>query len=282
MQIIKIMNNSLVIAKDENEKEIIVMGKGIGFKRKPGEEINEEQIEKIFVLKNEVSTREYARLIEETPNEQIEIVSYIVKYANEKFNKNLNDQIFITLIDHISYAIKRYENNIIIQNRLLWEVKNFYPKEFEIGKHAVEYINKKLSINLPEEEAGNIAFHIVNAETEECEMENTLLVVKMLKDIYNIIQYNLKVKIDKDSLNYSRFIVHLQFFIQRLIDGKMNESKDTFIFEQIKKQYPEKVKCAKLIEEYIKELLGKEITNDELMYLTIHIIRLSENNNRYN
>lgn len=275
MQIIKIMNNSLIVTMDENEKEILVMGKGIGFRKKPGDYVSQEQIEKIFVLKSEVSTKEYVRLIEETPNEQIEIVDYIIKYANGQFNKNLNDQIFITLIDHISYAIKRCENNIKIQNRLLWEVKNFYPKEFEIGRYSVEYINNKLGINLPEEEAGNIAFHIVNAQTDECEMENTMLAVKMLKDIYNIIQYNLKIKIDKDSLNYSRFILHLQFFIQRLLDGKMNDSSDSFVFEQIQKQYPEKVKCAKLIEDYIKNLLDKQITNDELMYLTIHIIRVS-------
>lgn len=276
MKIIKVMNNSLILAADENEKEIVVMGKGVGFKRKSGDDVDLNQIEKVFVLKNEIATKEYVRLIEETPSEQIDIANYIIEYANEKFNKNLNDQIFITLIDHISYAIERYKKNIVIQNRLLWEVKNFYPREFEVGKYAVEYINEKLNIQLPEEEAGNIAFHIVNAQTDEAEMENTMLAIKMLKDIFNITQYNLKVKINKDSLNYSRFLIHLQFFIQRLLDNKMMDSSNTFIFEQIKNEYPEKVKCAKLIEDYIKNVLGKDITNDELLYLTIHIVRIAE------
>ncbi|APF26175.1 phosphoenolpyruvate-dependent sugar phosphotransferase system, EIIA 1 family protein [Clostridium sporogenes] len=97
-----------------------------------------------------------------------------------------NDQIFITLIDHISYALTRYKKNITLQNRLLWELKKFSPEEFKIGKYAVEYINDKLNVNLPEEEAGNIAFHFVNAQTDEVAMQNTMLTIKMLKDIFNI------------------------------------------------------------------------------------------------
>lgn len=274
MKIVKVMNNSLILARDKNDEEIVVMGKGLGFKRKPGDELDKEKIEKIFVLKGETAIREYVRLIEQTPNEYIEITNYIIEYANEKLNGKLNDQIFITLIDHISYALTRYEKNIVIQNRLIWEVKKFYPKEYEIGKYAVEYINKNLNVNLPEEEAGNIAFHFVNAQTDEAEMQNTLLTVKILKDIFNIIKYNFGITINKDSLNYSRFLTHLQFFVQRLLDDRMIESKETFIFEQIKKEYPKEVKCARLIGEYIKKILDKEISSDELLYLTIHIVRI--------
>ncbi|WP_252244602.1 MULTISPECIES: BglG family transcription antiterminator LicT [unclassified Clostridium] len=274
MQIVKVMNNSLILARDENDKEIVVMGKGLGFKRKAGEELDTEKIEKIFVLKNETDTREYVKLIEETPSEYIEITNDIIGYANEKLGGKLNDQIFITLVDHISYALTRYEKNITIQNRLLWELKKFYPKEFEIGKYAVEYINNKLSVKLPEEEAGNIAFHVVNAQTDEAEMQNTMLTIRMLKDIFNIIQYNFGITIDKDSLNYSRFLTHLQFFVQRLLDDRMIESKENFIFEQMIKEYPKEIKCSRLIGDYVKKVLNKEISNEELLYLTIHIVRI--------
>ncbi|WP_252238449.1 BglG family transcription antiterminator LicT [Clostridium sp. VAP51] len=274
MQIVKVMNNSLILARDKNDKEIVVMGKGLGFKRKAGEELDTEKIEKIFVLKNETDTREYVKLIEETPSEYIEITNDIIGYANEKLGGELNDQIFITLVDHISYALTRYEKNITIQNRLLWELKKFYPKEFEIGKYAVEYINNKLSVKLPEEEAGNIAFHVVNAQTDEAEMQNTMLTIRMLKDIFNIIQYNFGITIDKDALNYSRFLTHLQFFVQRLLDDRMIESKENFIFEQMIKEYPKEVKCARLIGDYVKKVLNKEISNEELLYLTIHIVRI--------
>lgn len=276
MKIVKVMNNSLVLAKDESGKEIVYMGKGIGFKAKADDELDESKIEKTFVLKDDTSTKEYVRLIEKTPNEYIDIVNNIIDYAKEKYNFKLNDQVFITLIDHICFAIERYRSNIKIQNRLVWEVKKFYPKEFQTGVYAVDYINNKLSIDLPEEEAANIAFHIVNAQIENGEMEDTMLTVKMLKDIFNIVQYNTGVKVNKDSISYSRFVTHLQFFIQRLLEDKTINSKDSFILNQIKKEYPLQYKCATLIREYVNNLLDKSIGDEELLYLTIHIIRVIE------
>ncbi|SHJ95388.1 transcriptional antiterminator, BglG family [Clostridium cavendishii DSM 21758] len=276
MKIVKVMNNSLILAQDENDKQIVIMGKGLGFMKKAGDDLDVDKIEKIFVAKGENETKDYVKLIERTPIEYIETTNEIIEYATEKLNFKINSQIFITLIDHISYAITRYKSNIIMQNRLLWEVKKFYPKEFEIGKYAIKHINDKLNIELPEEEAANIAFHFVNAQTDEGEMQNTLLTIKMLKDIFNIIQYNFGMKLDKDSLSYSRFLTHLQFFIQRLIDDKMIESKDTFIFEQIKNEYPKQFKCSELIRNYVKKVLDKELTKEEILYLTIHIVRVTQ------
>lgn len=274
MKVIKVLNNSLILAEDENQKEIIAMGKGIGFKSKAGDILEHTQIEKIFVLKSETAMEEYVKLIEETPIEYIEITNHIIKYANKKLNGTLSDQLFITLIDHIAYAIKRYKKNITLQNRLIWEVKKFYPKEFQIGLDSVDYINKILKINLPEAEAVNIAFHLINAQTDEQEMQNAMLTVKILKDIFNIIQYYFSIKINENSINYSRFLTHLQFFVQRILDGKMIESKDMFLFEQVSKKYPEEIKCANLIKDYIKKTLNKDISEEELFYLTIHIIRI--------
>jgi hypothetical protein len=34
--------------------------------------------------------------------------------------------------------------------------------------------------------------------------------------IFNLVQYHFKQPIDTDSINYSRFLVHMQFFLQRL------------------------------------------------------------------
>lgn len=275
MEIIKVMNNSLVFAKDDNNDEIVVMGKGIGFMKKPGDSVDSSKVEKIFTLKNDESKKKYFRNMEDISSEYVDITNHIVKYATDILKCKLNDNIFISLIDHISFAIERYNKNVSLQNRLLWEVKKFYPEEFKIGLYAVDKINAIFNINLPEEEAGNIAFHIVNAQTENAEMQNTMLMIKMMKDILNIIKYDLKINLDKESLSYSRFITHLQFFLQRVIEGKVADSKNSFIFEQVEIQYPEKVKCARNIKSYVEKLLNVEIGDDEILYLSMHIIRVS-------
>ena len=211
MDIIKVMNNSLVFVRDNNDNEIIVMGKGIGFMKKVGESIDSTKIEKVFTLKDDDAKKKYFRSMEDISSEYVDITNDIVRYATDKLKCKLNDNVFISLIDHIAFAIERYNNNVSLQNRLLWEVKKFYPEEFKVGLYAVDKINDVLNISLPEEEAGNIAFHIVNAQSENAEMENTIFMVKMMKDILNIIKYDLKITLDKDSLSYSRFITHLHF-----------------------------------------------------------------------
>lgn len=139
---------------------------------------------------------------------------------------------------------------------------------------ALAQINERLDILLPEAEAGNIAFHLVNGQTDVQSMEHTLLAVKMLKDIFNIIKYHFRIDIATDSLNYSRFLLHMQFFIQRMIDNKQVKSKDDFLFSQATKEYPDAYRCALVIRDYVKNLLQMEMSNDELLYLVIHLTRI--------
>ncbi|CAI0827423.1 PRD domain-containing protein [Serratia ficaria] len=275
MKVIKVLNNSLVLTADDDNREAIVMGKGIGFNSKAGDVLDSAVIEKIYVVQDGQKGRDYLRLIESAPEEHIEIVQMILNEANRQLNGRINEQIFFTLADHISFAIERYHKGIAIQNRLLFEVKRFYPQEFAVGLRALAHINRRLKITLPEEEAGNIAFHLVNGQTDVQNMEHTLLAVKMLKDIFNIIKYHFRIDIDTDSLNYARFLLHMQFFIQRMIEGQQVRSKDDFIFSQVTAEYPHAYRGALLIRDYVKNLLQMEMSNDELLYLVIHLTRIA-------
>ena len=276
MKVIKVLNNSLVLSADDDNNEAIVMGKGIGFNSKVGDVLEPAAIEKVYVVQNSQKGRDYLRLIETTPEEHIEIVQMILAEANRQLNGRINEQIFFTLADHISFALERYHQGIAIQHRLLFEVKRFYPQEFAVASQALAHINRRLNIALPEEEAGNIAFHLVNGQTDVQNMEHTLLSVKMLKDIFNIIKYHFRITIDTDSLNYSRFLVHMQFFIQRMIEGQQMASKDDFIFAQVTREYPHAYRGALLIRDYVKNLLQMEMSNDELLYLVIHLTRIAD------
>lgn len=274
MKIVKVLNNNLVLGKDDQGNEVIVGGKAIGYEGKVGQKIKQDKIEKIYVIDNKDDTSEYIKLIEKTPQIHVDITQAIIKHANEILQGKLHDQIFITLVDHISFAIQRYDEHIVIQNRLLWEVKKFYQKEFSIGKDAVEYINKTLGIELPEEEAGNIAFHLVNAQSDQQDMNNTIREVKIVKDILSIVKYHFTNKIDEEGLNYTRFITHLQFFAHRMIENKLIESEDDFLFLQIVSKYEKEYECSKKIGAYISRTMNINLSKDELIYITIYINRI--------
>ena len=278
MIIRKVLNNNLLLV-DEQGQEQIAMGRGLRFSYKVGDTLNESDVEKIYILKDEKNTRDYIRLLEDVPSEYAEVIQNAIQLAQEKMNKKLNEQIFVTLLDHLLYALERDEKGIVLYNRMLWEIQKFYPKEYQTGLQVLEYINKKLGRSLPDAEAGNIAFHLVNAQMApnmEGGARNGMLMVKMLKDIFQIVQLYYKKQIDEDSINYSRFAVHMQFFLQRLLEDKMLENGVATIYDSVAREQKNAAGCVSQIQKYIRNFLKKEIPKEEQIYLIVHIARVME------
>jgi beta-glucoside operon transcriptional antiterminator len=268
----KILNNSLVLVNDGDEEKII-MGKGVGFSSHIGEKVDIKKIEKIFSLEKKNTLQNYERLAMEIPEIYFEIAGEIVERANKEFTGIFNAQLFLSLTDHISYSVERVNKGIVLQNRLIWDIKAFYSKEFTVGLWALTLIKEKIGIQLPEEEASNIAFYLVNAQSSALKMGETILSITMLKEILNIIQYHTNHLLNKDDLHYLRLVTHIQFFVQRVLEGKMLKNREIFLLNQYVRLYPSETKCLEKINQYVKNCVGKDISVDEKFYLLIHIIR---------
>lgn len=252
------------------------MGKGLGFQKKPGDEVDTDLIEKVYVSSQELNSNKLAQLLADVPIEHVQIANEIISFAKASLGKKLNDNIFLTLTDHISYAIERYNNGIPIKNALLWEIKRFYNHEFLIGKESLNMIKNKLGIDLPEDEAGFIALHIVNAELDMAQVSQVSEMTKIIQNITNIVRLYFKMDLDEYSLNYERFIVHLKFFVQRLFTGTdLTEENDSSLLFLIKEKYREEYLCALKIRQYIMNEFQRDLKEDEIIYLTIHIKRIT-------
>lgn len=130
MIINKILNNNVVVILGENEEEQIVMGRGIAFKKSIGDEIDENMIDKVFTLSDKGMANKFTELLKELPLEYVEIANEIIKYAKLQLGKRLNDNLIISLSDHIQTAVERHLEGITVKNVLLWDVKRFYKDEF--------------------------------------------------------------------------------------------------------------------------------------------------------
>lgn len=277
MLVEKIINNNIVSSLDENGNEIVVMGRGIGFKVKTGQAIDKDKIEKVFCMDTNKETRRLEELLAEVPLEHIQICNDIIAYAKTQITNTLSKNIYITLTDHINYAIIRFGQGIKFHNALLWEVKRFYHKEFLVGMKAIELIRERLHVDLTEEEAASIALHFVNAELGT-EISNTIDITKLIQNVMKIITYHFHIVIDEDTLNYERFITHLKFFSQRVITNKNNHGDDVELYDMIRKQYKDAYKCAEKIKAYIEKEYQISILEEEMTYLTIHIKRIIKDN----
>ena len=270
----KVLNNNVVVSIDpKTKKEVILMGSGIAFNKKPGQQIDEKKIEKTFVVDDENLGNKIKKLINQIPEGIFEITDEIITHAIVELNTVLDKQIYVSLADHIAFAVKRFRSGIIIKNELLNEVRRVHKAEFKVSLWAVDYINEKLGIELPEDEAGFIALHFVNAGYRETTMKS-ITSTKIIKDILNIIKYNFAIELDEDDLNYDRLLSHLKYFAKRIVNNNQNNSTDSGFIKMISTTYPEAYECAVKIGDYILKNNDYHVNDDEIVYLTMHIQRV--------
>lgn len=178
------------------------------------------------------------------------------------------------MTDHISFAIKRFNEGYIFNNALLWEIKKFYPQEFNIGQDALIMIWEELGIELPEDEAGFIALHIVNAQLNS-NMNNTMEITKLIQSVLKLVRYYYHIDLDESSVYYTRFITHLKYFAQKVLSNKIIPNKKDELFTIIQIKYKEAYECAKKIADFVERDYNTKLSEEELVYLTVHIRRIT-------
>ena len=275
MKIIKIVNNNIVTSLDEQNREIIVMGRGLGFGRKPGMPIEDEKVEKVFRLNSAGENQKLVDIIQDIPLEHIKAADQIIEYAKSMLGERLKETIYLSLIDHIDGAIDRYKNQIQFTNPLLWEIKQYYPSEFKVGVQSLSILRKMLGIELPVDEAAFIALHFITAEYDT-KMDVTFDIPRLIDDIIAIVESEFSIKIDKESIHYERFITHLKFFAARVLQAKQMPDDDDFLFRNmIRDQYKKSYACAQIIRQHLDECYKVTISEEEVVYLTVHIKRVT-------
>lgn len=274
IRIKKVLNSSVVLAVN-NGQEIVALGKGIGFGKKAGMTIERTQVDQMFLPVDNPKAREILSLIDSISTGYFEVVDEIIDYGEKYLDTTLKSSLYFTLTDHLSFAVERVEKGIEISNRVLWEIKSYYPKEFHVGLYACQLIKDKFGVDLPEEEAANIAFHLINNQ-KDAEDADGMKYAKMIGDIVNLVKYTLNISVDTDSIHYKRFVTHVKFFVERFFSGHLLDEKDDTLYNQLSILYPEAMGGALRIREYVQRVHGRDISNDEVTYLAVHVNRLTK------
>lgn len=274
MKISQILNNNVAVVK-KGGQERIVYSKGISFRKKAGQSINENEIEKTYVLDSNDMLEHFSYLLANAEEDYLNLVNEIITYGETLLGKKANDYLYLTLLDHTDFALKRAKKGQFIKSPLIWEVKRFYPKHFQIGLYALSLLKDHVQIEFPEDEAVSFALHFVNLQSDQSHLKETIEAMQVLKDILSVIQYHYGIHLDETSLDYMRLVTHLQYFIQRLKTKRIYNDNDKELNSQIRILYPKAYECVGKIRAYIKSNFQLELTVDEETYLIIHIHRVT-------
>jgi Transcriptional antiterminator len=272
MQVLKKINNNVVLALDENGQEIIVVGKGLGFYKTPYTLTDAGLIEHIFV---NARNNKILEAFYELPTEHILLTQKIIEMGKSILRKDLNKNILLTLSDHISYAIERHHNKIEFDCPLKLDIQYLYPEEVIVGKMAVSMIKTELGIELSKDEISMIAMHFINAEYNLSGMQETYQMTDTISHIISIVEDYYEIKLDEDSLYYARFATHLRYFILRQKQGIQFLEDGNHLSVELADDEGRKLKgCVEKIKQYAAETFGWSCSKEEQIYLMIHINHL--------
>ncbi|QST00458.1 PRD domain-containing protein [Pontibacillus sp. ALD_SL1] len=273
MKINKILNNNAVVVK-EDDQEKIVMGAGIAFQKSKNDVISQSKIEKIFVMSE--GNKKFQELLKTLPEDVVELAEEIISYAEGFLKVPLSDHIHISLTDHISFAVERLRQGFRIQNKLITEIKTLYAQEFSIGLWAIDLIEKRTGVPIPEDEAAHIALHIHTAKLGASTMENTMKHTTMINEMIGVLEEESGSRVDPEGISHQRMVTHLHFALNRIETGEPFHDMDPDMLDLIRTKYEGAFVLSQKMAQYIKEEYEITFPDSEIGYIALHIQRVLE------
>lgn len=274
MKVVKKINNNVAECEDENGNQLIAFGKGIGFPKTPYNLTDLSKVTMTFYKLN----KHFEILLKELSEEIIDLSVEIVSMAQKELAGNLNPTIVFSLADHIQFSLQRLSQDVDVRLVYSHEVEQLYPKESRVAEKTVKMIQDRMEINLPKNEVTAITMHFVDSQIEYEASQEEIAIEGLINNITFLVEQELSINVDKNEFNYDRFRMHMFYYLKRVRNGEQfvgnNGELLTILKKEHKKIYTLAVRVGQLIENY----LGKQISNDELLYLMIHLNRLYEKN----
>ncbi|OTN75971.1 hypothetical protein A5886_001047 [Enterococcus sp. 8G7_MSG3316] len=274
MKIVKRINNNVVLSKEE-EVEVILMGKGIGFQTKPGDWIPPESIEKKYYPEDDLTVEHMSKVMTKANEKQMAVIYEIVRIFRDSIETDFNPNVYFTLMDHILFAISRQKQDIVLTNPMHWEIKKIYAKEYAVSLQAVALIRQELYPDFSQEEAAFITLHFVNAEIEKSANQSAFEHTELTNNILRIVKYSMNIEYDENSSYFQRFVTHIRYYLIRQSQGTDEPVMTNPMIALAFSSYPKEKETADSIKEYLYEQKGWLVNDMELMYLILHIGNLA-------
>lgn len=283
IEIKTIFNNNSVLVNIGGEREAIITGKGIGYKKSRGDSLNVAQIQKVFYLDTSDEKKTFHSLLQNIPLDLVLTVYEIIDYASSHYHYKVYDYAYLTLSEHL-YSIYQQIVKGKYQPNLIPDLKQQYPTETRIATDAVTLINQKLKVDLPTAEVKSIALHFINAhdlasispkENSITEVSPQVIQNQLIEVIIKDLDQRGIFRTAQNSNSFNRFMAHLRFLGERINHPvKKKEDFNPAFEQQLIKMYPQSYQIAKEIFGKLKKIFNYQVSDAELVYFIIHIQRI--------
>ncbi|MEA5155300.1 PRD domain-containing protein [Raineyella sp.] len=275
MEILRVFNNNVVLSRDASGQEVILTGRGLGFRARPGDSVDPARVARTFVPHDGRDPDNLGTQIAAIPPEHIVLADEALEIARHELDTELPTHVVVALADHLSFAIKRVAAGMVLDYPLRSEISHLYPKELAAATHIVAYVNARLDQPIPDDEAIAVTLHLVNAGFATGDLSETYRITGLFRQLFDVLEQAYGRPFDRDTVSAARFITHLRYFFIRMKKGEQLAEGHEILAAAIQQAYPEAYACALKLTAVLELRLGDEITDNEVLYLTMHVARLA-------
>ena len=269
-RIIKVLNNNGILVRDNDMgREMILLGNGVGFGKRPAQQIGSLPGAKVYTLVNRQKQHSVLQVVNGIRPEFIEAAGRIIGEA-EKMFQNVSRDILLPMADHIALAAKRAEEDRQIPNPFTPDIRVLFEKEYAAALKGREIIRELTGCEISEDEVGFITLHIHAGLSDE-QVSEALETARIIDEGISIIEEAFGQEFEEDSLAYTRLMSHLYYMVARTRKGESAKADfNDFIFVN----YPYTGKVAEEVCSYMSRQLKKNVAREEIGFLAIHIQRV--------
>lgn len=274
MEIARVFNNNLVLALDDAGREVILTGRGLGFQARPGQAVDPEKVVRVFVPVDGRDPDHLAHLLSGIPPEHIQLVGQaLAEVGLDAVSRN--PSLVIALADHVSFALRRVALGMDLEYPLLAEVQHLYNEEYQQALSLLHAINRAADVPLPEVEAVGLALHLVNAGFATGDLSYTYKMTGIIQQMVAVIEQSYGLPLDSGSVSVGRFVTHLRYLFVRIHQHRQLSGEHSTIGVAIRDAYPRAAECAVRLAALLELRLGASLTDDEVSYLSLHVARVT-------
>ncbi len=272
MQVKRVISNNAVLATRDAE-EVVVLGRGVGFGVRAADAVDAGRIEQVFLAEGS-SPEKLSLMLADIPSACLRAADRIAELARERLGVRATQSLILPLADHLAFAVRRAEAGETLEYPLLWEVSHLYPREYDVGRHAVALATQDLGVQLDQDEAVAIAMHLVNSQFTGPGHSTAVVMTETIARIVTVIEQTFSITIDRHSMACTRFVTHLRYVFARVASDKQIVEPHPTLFDAISTAHPEAMRCSVKVQYLIEVALNTSLTLDETAYLGLHIARL--------
>lgn len=274
MEVLRVFNNNVVLARTSTGGEVILTGGGLGFQAKPGQVVDQSKVVRVFIPDDGRDADNFGALVAAIPPEHLLLADQALEIARADLASPLSSTTVVGLADHLSFSVKRIRQGISIEYPMRAEIAHLYPQELQIAQRIVDFTNERIEELLPDEEAVPIALHLVNAGFATGDLSFTYRMTGVFNQLFDVLEQAYGRPFDRNTVNAARFITHLRYFFVRAHTGQQLADGATRLGTAIREAYPEAFATALKLQAVLELRLEEPLTHDEVTYLTLHVARM--------